>query len=407
MNLICNFDGLVGCTHNYAGLSQGNLASMTHKNAISNPQQAALQGLKQMKLVYDIVGIQGFLPPQMRPNFKLLHHYGFVGTEAKVLEKAYEKRPDILAVAWSASAMWTANAATVTITDKNHVHITPANLLTMRHRHQELEETAFTLKNIFYQENYFTHHFPVTMPDEGAANHMSIKGYDKIYDIFVYSPTKAVYPARQSLFSSQEIARNHECHNPIFLEQSIEAVNQGAFHNDVVAISHDNFIIYHEYAFSDDTLLPSDILKIKIPNMMLNLQEAIKTYLFNMRIIENNQNEYFMIMSYDVMENKNAQDAIDYIKQHNPRIKSVIYMDLQQSMANGGGSACLRFRVPLIEKNSVQQSYLLNNDKFNKLNDFVKNNYRDTVKPDDLRDIDFAYECLAVYDKFNDFLKSM
>ena len=41
-----NFDGLVGPTHNYAGLSLGNLASTTNANATSNPKQAALQGLK-------------------------------------------------------------------------------------------------------------------------------------------------------------------------------------------------------------------------------------------------------------------------------------------------------------------------------------------------------------------------
>ena len=134
---ICNFDGLVGATHNYAGLSTGNIASLTHKNTVSNPLVAALQGLAQMQLTFDIVGIQGFLPPHLRPNFELLHKHGFGSHEAKALDMAYTKRPDILAAAWSASAMWTANAATVTMTDKNHVHITPANLLTMRHRHQE------------------------------------------------------------------------------------------------------------------------------------------------------------------------------------------------------------------------------------------------------------------------------
>ena len=149
MSVMCNFDGLVGSTHNYAGLSSGNIASVTHKNTVSNPQASALQGLAQMRLTYDIVGIQGFLPPHSRPNFKLLYHYGFGSDEARALQKAHTKRPDILAAAWSASAMWTANAATVTKTDKNYVYITPANLLTMRHRHQELEQTTQNLKIIF------------------------------------------------------------------------------------------------------------------------------------------------------------------------------------------------------------------------------------------------------------------
>ncbi len=400
---ICNFDGLVGATHHYAGLSHGNVASMNHKNKPSNPKAAALQGLEQMALVYDIVGVQGFLPPHIRPNFKLLHHYGFGIDESRALQKAYIQRPDILAAAWSASAMWTANAAHITITDKNHVYITPANLLTMRHRHQELEQTTHNLKRVFKEQNYFTHCLPVSMPDEGAANAMSLKGdNDTLYDIFVYSPQKAIYPARQSLFAVSEIAKNHMCNNPIFLEQSLEAVNAGAFHNDVVAVSHDNFMIYHEYAFTDDSVLPDDILKIKIPAKMLSLEEAVKTYLFNMRIVTNKEGGYVLILSTDALNNKNALNVIDFIREKNPKIHDVHYVDLGQSMANGGGSACLRLRVPLIDTTIVHQSYLLNESRFKILSDFIKQHYRDRISFDDLQDIDFATEALSVYEALND-----
>jgi succinylarginine dihydrolase len=43
-----NFDGIVGPTHNYAGLSYGNVASMKHKLSASNPRRAALEGLEKM-----------------------------------------------------------------------------------------------------------------------------------------------------------------------------------------------------------------------------------------------------------------------------------------------------------------------------------------------------------------------
>jgi succinylarginine dihydrolase len=49
-----NFDGLVGPTHNYAGLARGNLASMRNKGKISNPRQAALEGLAKMKCLADL-----------------------------------------------------------------------------------------------------------------------------------------------------------------------------------------------------------------------------------------------------------------------------------------------------------------------------------------------------------------
>ena len=46
-----NFDGLVGPTHNYAGLSFGNVASLNNANAISSPKQAAKQGLAKAKVI--------------------------------------------------------------------------------------------------------------------------------------------------------------------------------------------------------------------------------------------------------------------------------------------------------------------------------------------------------------------
>ena len=53
-----NFDGLVGLTHHYAGLSFGNEASTKHRFQISNPQLAAKQGLLKMKALADA----GLLP---------------------------------------------------------------------------------------------------------------------------------------------------------------------------------------------------------------------------------------------------------------------------------------------------------------------------------------------------------
>ena len=50
-NLI-NFDSIVGPTHNYSGLSLGNLASTTHGKMVSSPKKAALQGLEKMKFLH-------------------------------------------------------------------------------------------------------------------------------------------------------------------------------------------------------------------------------------------------------------------------------------------------------------------------------------------------------------------
>ena len=91
-----NFDGLVGNTHNYAGLAIGDKASMQHAFSISHPKEAALQGLGKMKLLMDLGLKQAVLPPQPRPAIPFLKSLGFKGNDpAMILKKAYEADPHL------------------------------------------------------------------------------------------------------------------------------------------------------------------------------------------------------------------------------------------------------------------------------------------------------------------------
>ena len=90
-----NFDGLVGPTHNYAGLSYGNVASLNNAKATSNPKQAALQGLQKMKALSDLGLKQGVLAPQERPDVYALRRLGFSGSDANVLQQAFKQAPEI------------------------------------------------------------------------------------------------------------------------------------------------------------------------------------------------------------------------------------------------------------------------------------------------------------------------
>ena len=153
-----NFDGLVGPSHNYAGLSFGNVASFNNVKSASNPKQAALQGLAKMRALAQRGFAQALLPPQDRPNFRLLRSLGFSGSDADVLAKAYKESPVILACAYSASPMWTANAATVSPsadTGDGRVHFTPANLNNKLHRAFEHTQSARSLRAIFADQKHF------------------------------------------------------------------------------------------------------------------------------------------------------------------------------------------------------------------------------------------------------------
>jgi len=71
-----NFDGIVGPSHNYAGLSLGNLASAKHGGSVSYPRAAALQGLGKMRHNMGLGLTQGLLCPLPRPNHGLLAALG-------------------------------------------------------------------------------------------------------------------------------------------------------------------------------------------------------------------------------------------------------------------------------------------------------------------------------------------
>src|ERR1700722_14607815 len=171
-----NFDGLVGPTHNYAGLAIGNLASQENRLAVSNPRAAALQGLAKMKFLADLGVQQAVLPPAERPNVVLLRQLGFSGTDSEVLAPA---PPMLLAAAGSAASMWAANAATVSPaadTRDGRTHFTPANLISQLHRSTEAELMQRLLPKIFADEKLFAHHKALPpnswFADEGAANHL-------------------------------------------------------------------------------------------------------------------------------------------------------------------------------------------------------------------------------------------
>lgn len=261
-----NFDGLVGPTHHYAGLSVGNEASQNNRDGLSNPKKAALQGLFKMKTLADKGFVQGILPPQPRPNISALRGLGFQGSDAQVIQQAAVEAPHLLSAFSSASSMWTANAATVSPSADSadgKLHFTVANLNNKLHRSQEAPTTASILRATFADETRFSHHDALAqhgdLGDEGAANHNRFcTDYGRQgVQFFVYgkrasggvAPSR--YPARQTLEASQAIARLHRL-NPeytVFAQQDPAAIDHGVFHNDVISVSNRHVLFHHQHAF--------------------------------------------------------------------------------------------------------------------------------------------------------------
>ena len=410
-----NFDGLIGPTHNYAGLSFGNLASATNKGAASNPKEAALQGLAKMRAAMELGLKQGFLPPQDRPHLKTLRALGFSGTDKEIIEKASETDPQLLANCYAASSMWTANAGTVAPspdTADGKAHFTPANLAANFHRSIEADITARVLAHIFNDDKYFVHHaaLPGAMHfgDEGAANHGRLceSHGQKGVHLFVYGQDGDRFPARQKRRASEAVARNHQLDDAhtVFIEQSKTALDAGAFHNDVVGVANGTVLFLHEQSFADPQAAYAEIREkapfveiIEAPAAKVSLDDCIKSYLFNSQLLTLPGGEMALLLPKESEENAAVKAFVDDTVSKNNPINRVIYKDVRESMRNGGGPACLRLRVVLSEEEAAAANphFLLDADKISALEGWVRDHYRDRVTPDDLRDPAFMDESFA------------
>lgn len=413
-----NFDGLIGPTHNYAGLALGNVASAKNAGAVSNPRAAALQGLAKMRALLGLGCVEGFLPPLKRPDLKILRALGFAGNDRQVIERCAKAAPGLLANVYSASSMWTANAATIAPspdTPDGRVHFTPANLAANFHRAIEAEDTARVLKHIFADPRHFVHHAPlpggVHFGDEGAANHGRLApehGAEGVH-IFVYGEDGDRFPARQKRRASEAVARGHglKPEKTIFAQQARAALDAGAFHNDVVGVANGRVLFLHEQSFEDrDAALAAIgarapfVEVIEARAAAVSLEDAVASYLFNSQLVSLSGGEMALILPTETEENPRTKAFVDETLAANNPVGRAVYLDVRESMRNGGGPACLRLRVVLSEdeRAAANPNFLLDTDKIAALESWVQTHYRDRLSTDDLCDPDFMEEAFAALD---------
>ena len=419
-----NFDGLIGPTHNYSGLSDGNIASKKNYSSPSNPKNAALQGLKKAETIINCGLKQGFFLPHERPFIPGLKRLGFNGTNEEILLSAFKHSKILLSNFSSASSMWAANAATISPspdTQDNKIHLTPANLNTMFHRSIETEFTHQQCKIIFPTESFVIHKPSFSISgygDEGAANHLRIsKSHnEKGFEVFVYGESgfknDKSSVKRQALEISRSIAVNHklDMEKTFFLQQNHEAIKQGSFHNDIVSLSNENVFIAHEKAFQnkDDLKKMLNIFESKIDNFQyieisnseIPLEDIINSYLLNSQLITNGDNEMQLILPEEVKGFENCMSWLDKLKQISD-VKLFNFVDIRQSMMNGGGPACLRLKVILNDEEleNLNQNFLMNNERLESIKLLIEREYRDELYPDDLKDPNLLDESRRVLDE--------
>ncbi|NQD38762.1 N-succinylarginine dihydrolase [Permianibacter sp. IMCC34836] len=411
-----NFDGLVGPTHNYAGLSYGNVASMGNSSAVSNPREAVKQGLQKMYALHKLGIPQAVLPPLLRPDLATLRRLGFTGTDAQVLNKVAKQAPVLLACVSSASSMWTANACTMSPSADSldgKVHFTAANLANRFHRSIEGPQTAKLLRAIFADESHFAHHDPLPLGDhfgdEGAANHTRLcREYGEpgvqifVYGKYAFDPTQPApqkFPARQTREASEAIARLHQLHadKVVFVQQNPAVIDQGVFHNDVIAVGNRNVLFFHEQAFLDKDTALADIRRaygddelhfIEVSSKAMPLEDAVRSYLFNSQLVSLPTGGMALIVPGECEANPRVWAYLQELLTRQTPIKAVHVFDVKQSMRNGGGPACLRQRIVLTEsqRSTVSAKVWMSDEAFSALNAWADRHYRESLSAADLAD---------------------
>lgn len=420
-----NFDGLIGPTHNYGGLSEGNLASAANVGLVASPKEAALQGLNKMKAMHEAGLWQGLMPPQQRPHLPTLRKLGFMGSYKTIYENVWKNDPRLAKNVMSASSMWAANAATVSPSPDcgdGTLNLTPANLSTMLHRSLEHEQTGRALKAAFPFANVHKA-LPMqsTYSDEGAANHVRLCGErdGQGVELFVYGrdameAPRPGYPARQTLQASQAIVRSHGLNNKhaVYARQSDTAIDAGAFHNDVVCVGALATLFFHEHAFTDTEGLKADIHAasaglfepqfVEVKDADVPLADAIKAYLFNSMLVQfPGENRLTLVAPTETEDMLSTRKYCEGLATGNGPIGAVKFVDVRQSMRNGGGPACLRLRVTLTEEEweQVNPGMRFSPELYEQMTTWINAHYRDALAPEDLADPQLMIESLTALDE--------
>ena len=426
-----NCDGLVGPTHSYVGLSPGNLASQKNAGEVSNPRGAALEGLLKMRQLADWGIPQFVLPPHERPAVSLLKSLGFTGSDGAVIERAWKDAPALAAAACSASPMWAANAATVTPSADaadGRVHFTPANLLTNLHRSLEGPQTALSLRRLFPDEARFAVHDPLPaqphFADEGAANHVRLcadHGAPGV-NLFVWGREAwehwdGRFPAHQSREAFEAVERRHGAARAVFPRQGRAAINGGAFHNDVVCVGTRDCLFFHERAFEDRAGMEADVRRaaeglfepafVEVSEADLPMADLVASYLFNSQLlVVPGEDRLVLLAPAETRDNSRAHAVAESLASSNGPIGRVDYVDVRQSMRNGGGPACLRLRVVLTpdELAATNTAQRFDAALHARLADWIERRYRDRLAPADLADPALLTESREALDELTVFL---
>jgi succinylarginine dihydrolase len=218
---------------------------------------------------------------------------------------------------------------------------------------------------------------------------------------------------RQSLWASKAICQLHALSSTqVWLQkQSKEAISRGIFHNDIISMNSHDLLVFHQQAYENhesliEKLTALGICCVEIKAEEFSLEHALKTYFFNSEFIKGKDGSQVLVMSEKCQHDAKVHAQLERIQTaYNKEIKT-IYVDLDDSLKNGGGPACLRLRVQLNQEqfSAIPSKFLLTQNKLNALQEVVTRFYRESLSYEDVFTETFQLSLQPVYSRLEQVL---
>jgi succinylarginine dihydrolase len=177
----------------------------------------------------------------------------------------------------------------------------------------------------------------------------------------------------------------------LFVQQSEDAIAAGAFHNDVVAVANERVLFTHERAFAEKDTFYADLRTtlpegeiVEVPANRVSLADAIQSYLFNAQLVTLPDGGMALILPTEARDNVPVWGWLQEMVAGNGPIRQLVPVDVRQSMANGGGPACLRLRV-VCDAADVDPRFLADEAKLDAISVVITQYWPEAIDPTELR----------------------
>ena len=166
-------------------------------------------------------------------------------------------------------------------------------------------------------------------------------------------------------------------------------------------MANERVLFTHEQAFADPAgtyqairaALPEAEI-VEVPASAVSLADAIQSYLFNAQLLTLPSGEMALVIPLEAWEHPRVRGWLDQMLASNGPIRRVLPVDVRQSMANGGGPACLRLRV-VADPATVDPRFLLDPAKADRIEAVIAAHWPETIAPAELGSASLAARVIA------------